>query len=174
VDYKDGWGGPDADGKRNLTKVTLAQQWQAGRSLVSGCTSSGSSGSWLDAMESKSPVYTGVPDDAGAGMSALRSARVCCSALDQIRFEALDPKKTRYYEIDASAPAYQFATGKSFFQAFKIPDNLDRATIRIEAIAGGTVFVPTVLVLDSRFRVTRAIDSDYFRYTPAGFLESSV
>jgi len=139
--------------------------------LVSGCTSSGSSGSWLGTMESKSPVYTGVPDDAGPGMSALRSARVCCSALDQMRFEALDPKKTRYYEIDASAPAYQFATGKSFFHAFKIPDNLDRATIRIEAIAGGTVFVPTVLVLDSHFRVTRAIDSDYFRYTPAGFLE---
>ena len=139
--------------------------------LVSGCTGSGSSGSWLGTMEAKSPVYTGVPDGAGPGMSALRSARVCCSALDQIRFEELDPKKTRYFEIGASSPAYPFATGKSFFQAFKIPDNLDRATIRIEAIAGGTVFVPTVLVLDSRFRVTRAIDSDYFRYTPAGFLE---
>lgn len=33
VDYKDGWAGSEADGKRNLTKVTLAQQWQAGRSI---------------------------------------------------------------------------------------------------------------------------------------------
>ena len=92
--------------------------------LVSGCTGSGSSGSWLDTMEAKSPIYTGVPEDASAGMSALRSARVCCSALDQMRFEVMEPKKTRYYEIDASSPAYQFASGRSFFQAFKIPDTL--------------------------------------------------
>jgi maltoporin len=33
VDYKGGWAGPGTDGRRNLTKVTLAQQWQAGPSI---------------------------------------------------------------------------------------------------------------------------------------------
>lgn len=33
VNYKDGWGGPDSDGRRDLTKVTLAQEWQAGPSI---------------------------------------------------------------------------------------------------------------------------------------------
>jgi maltose operon protein len=104
-------------------------------------------------------------------MSALRSARVCCDSLDQIRFETLNTGKTQFFEIGPGSQAYQFSTGKSFLQAFRIPDDLDRATVTVEAIAGGTVFVPTVLVLDSRFRVTRAIESDRFRYTPAGFLE---
>jgi maltoporin len=33
VDFNDEWAGPDSNGNRNLTKVTLAQQWQAGRSI---------------------------------------------------------------------------------------------------------------------------------------------
>jgi maltose operon protein len=122
-------------------------------------------------MTARSPVYTGIPENAGDTLSALRSARVCCDSLDQIRFEALNTDKTRFFEIGPGSQAYQFSTGKSFLQAFRIPDDLDRATVTVEAIAGGTVFVPTVLVLDSRFRVTRAIESDRFRYTPAGFLE---
>lgn len=142
-----------------------------GSLLVSGCSTSGSSSSWMDTMAAKSPVYTGIATDAGESLRTLSSARVCCESLDQIRFEPLSTNKTRFYEIGTGSPAYRFSTGKSFFQAFRIPNNLDRATIRVEAIAGGTVFVPTVLVLDSAFRVTRAIESEYFRYTPAGFME---
>ncbi|MCK7501054.1 MAG: MalM family protein [Comamonadaceae bacterium] len=60
---------------------------------------------------------------------------------------------------------------RDFVQAFEIPANLDRATITIDAIAGKTVFVPTVLILNDRFQATRAVDSSRFRYTPASFME---
>ena len=143
--------------------------------LIGGLTASGcssmSSGSWLDPMEARSPIYTGVAASASESLQELRSARICCSSLDQIPVQPLDTKTTKFYEINRSSPAYLFATGKSFFNAFELPANLDRATITLEAVAGATLFVPTVLILDERFAVSRAIASDQFEYTPAGFME---
>ena len=141
-----------------------------GSLAISGCSSSGSS-SWLAPMESSSPIYTGVAENAAESLQALQSAKVCCDRLDQIRYQPLETNKTRYYEFNAQSPAFEFATGKSFVQAFEIPANLDRATITIDAIAGKTVFVPTVLILNDRFQATRAVDSSRFRYTPASFME---
>ena len=137
---------------------------------LSGCSSTGSV-SWLDPMEAKSPIYTGVAASASDSMQELRSARVCCTSLDQIRFLPLETKGSKFYEINQSSSAYDFATGKSFFSAFALPTNLDRATFTIEAVAGATVFVPTVLILDEGFAVSRAVASDEFVYTPAGFME---
>lgn len=138
--------------------------------ILSGCSSTGSS-SWLDPLEAKSPIYTGVAPSASGSMQELRSARTCCSSLDQIPFRPLETKKTEYFKINASSPAYGFATGKSFFKALELPNNLDRATITIEAVAGATVFVPTVLILDQNFAISRAIESGQLEYTPAGFME---
>jgi maltose operon protein len=138
--------------------------------VITGCSSTSSS-SWLDPMRASSPVHTGVASSAGASLQQLQAARVCCSGLDQIPTQPLDTKKTSFHEITEASPAFRFATGKSFFTALALPDNLDRATITIEAIAGATVFVPTVLILDGGFAISRAIESEQFAYTPAGFME---
>jgi maltose operon protein len=122
-------------------------------------------------MQASSPVYTGVAASAAQSLQELRSARICCASLDQISFTPLDPQKTEFHEINASSQAFNFSTGKSFLSALVLPSNLDRATIKVEAIAGATVFVPTILVLTEDFEVSRAISSDQFVYTPAGFMQ---
>lgn len=138
--------------------------------MLTGCASSGKS-SWFAPMESRSPMYTAVSPSAAASLEILGAAKVCCDSLSGLDFAPLDTQSTRFYEINAASQAFDFSTGKSLLQAFVIPDDLERATLTIDAIAGATVFVPTVLLLDRNFQVTRAVDSSNFRYTPAGFME---
>jgi maltose operon periplasmic protein len=143
---------------------------------IAACASPGSDGgdsksSWMDPMRSGSLVYTGVSPSAAESRSTLAAARVCCDSLSELRFEPLDLKASKLFSVDSSAQAFAFNSGKSFVRAFSIPDELERATVTLEAVAGATVFVPTVLLLDRDFQVTRAIDSDTFEYTPAGFME---
>ncbi|HYN76798.1 MAG TPA: MalM family protein [Lamprocystis sp. (in: g-proteobacteria)] len=116
-------------------------------------------------------MYTAVSPSAATSLEILGAAKVCCDALSGLDFAPLDTQSTRFYEINAASQAFDFSTGKSLLQAFVIPDDLERATLTIDAIAGATVFVPTVLLLDRNFQVTRAVDSSNFRYTPAGFME---
>lgn len=137
---------------------------------VAGCASTGKN-SWLAPMESGSPMYTAVSPSASASLATLNAARVCCDALSGLRFQPLDTKASQFYVLDSNSQAFAFSTGKSLLQAFVIPDELERATVSIDAIAGATVFVPTVLILDRNFRVSRAIDSSSFTYAPAGFMD---
>jgi len=137
---------------------------------LAGCAGMGKN-SWFAPMESRSPMYTAVSPSAAASQEILNAAAVCCDALSELRFAPLDTTTTRFYEINAASQAFAFSTGKSLLQAFSIPDDLERATLTIDAVAGATVFVPTVLILDRDFNVTRAIESRSFKYTPAGFME---
>jgi maltose operon protein len=116
-------------------------------------------------------MYTAVSASAAASRETLNAAPICCDSLSALRFAPLETEGSQFFEIDARSQAFQFATGKSLVQGIAIPDDLERATIDLDAVAGATVFVPTVLILDGEFRVSRAIDSRDFRYAPAGFME---
>ena len=147
----------------------------AGLGLGSG-SSSGSGqetvkSSWFDPLQASSPMYTAVSRSAAQSRTALNAAPVCCDSLSQLRFEPLNVKNADFYTVDATSQAFAFNTGKSFLRALVIPDNLERAKITLEAVAAGTVFAPTVLILDRDHNVSRAIDADQFVYTPAGFME---
>ncbi len=151
---------------RSITILVLACTLAA----IAGCAGTGGT-TWGAPLESDSPMYTAVSPSAAASLDILRAARVCCDALSGLRFQPLNTSTSEFYKIDAGSQAFEFTTGKSLLQAFVIPDELERATLTIDAIAGATVFVPTVLILDRDFRVSRAIDSSAFKYTPAGFME---
>ncbi len=97
--------------------------------------------------------------------------RSAATTLAELRFESLDVEKARFFPVNSSSQAFDFTTGKSLVRAFRLPDSLERATVTLSAVAGATVFVPTVLILDEDFRVSRSIDSSNFVYTPAGFME---
>jgi maltose operon protein len=137
---------------------------------VAGCAGSGKNG-WLDPMESSSPIYTDVSPSAAESRAILNAAPICCDSLAELRFESLDVEKARFFPVNSSSQAFDFTTGKSLVRAFRLPDSLERATVTLSAVAGATVFVPTVLILDEDFRVSRSIDSSNFVYTPAGFME---
>jgi maltose operon protein len=116
-------------------------------------------------------MYTAVSPSAAQSRTALNAAPVCCDSLAELRYEPLNTKSSEFYKIDQSAQAFRFSTGKSFARGFVIPSALERATVTLEAIAGATVFAPTVLILDGDFRVSRAIHAGAFQYTPSGFME---
>jgi len=126
---------------------------------------------WIATMTASSPMYTAVSPSAAASRETLNAAPICCESLSGLRFKPMELKGAQFYEINGSSPAFRFSTGKSLVQGLVIPDELERATIVIDAIAGATVFVPTVLVLDRDFQVSRAIDSGNFKYTPAGLMD---
>jgi maltose operon periplasmic protein len=138
--------------------------------MLAGCAGTAQD-TWLSPMESRSPMYTAVSPSAAESRAVLDAAPICCDSLAQLRFTPLDVTGTRFHEIDASSQAFDFASGKSLLQAFEIPDKLERATLTFDAIARATVFVPTVLVLNRDFKVSRAIESGNFKYTPGGFME---
>lgn len=158
-----------------MAPVLLSLAGCAALGLGSG-SSSGSGdqtvkSSWLDPLEANSPMYTAVSPSAAQSRTTLNAAPVCCDSLSQLRFEPLNVKNADFYTVDAAAQAFAFNTGKSFLRALVVPDNLERAKITLEAVAGATVFAPTVLILDRDHNVSRAIDADQFVYTPAGFME---
>ena len=153
-----------------MTRSSFVAVLAFGLLALGGCAGSGG-GMWLAPMEPRSPMYTAVSPSASASREILNAARVCCDSLAGLHFAPLDTESTQFYEIDAKSQAFQFSTGKSLVQGLAIPDDLERATIDLDAVAGATVFVPTVLILDRDFKVNRAIDSSSFRYTPAGFME---
>jgi maltose operon periplasmic protein len=122
-------------------------------------------------LESVSPYYKAISTDPAASLEVLGTVPVCCERLSDLRYQPLNTKSDPFFKLDANSQAFAFSTGKSLLQAFVIPDELERATLTIESIAGATVFVPTVLILNRDFQVTRAIDSRNFKYTPGGFME---
>ena len=134
---------------------------------VAGCAGSGKNG-WLDPMESSSPIYTDVSPSAAESRAILNAAPICCDSLAELRFESLDVEKARFFPVNSSSQAFDFTTGKSLVRAFRLPDSLERATVTLSAVAGATVFVPTVLILDEDFRVSRSIDSATSSIHPRG------
>ena len=153
-----------------MTRFSFLAVLAFGLLTLGGCAGSGG-GIWLSPMEPRSPMYTAVSPSAAASLEILKAAPICCDSFSGLRFTPLDTEGSQFFEIGAKSQAFQFSTGKSLVQGIAIPDDLERATIDLDAVAGPTVFVPTVLILDRDFRVSRAIDSKSFRYTPAGFME---
>lgn len=151
---------------RSLSAAVLA----LGLLTLVSCAGTGSR-PWVASMTSSSPMYTAVSPSAAASREILNAARVCCDSLSGLRFTPINLKSAEFHEINASSQAFQFSTGKSLVQGLVIPDDLERATVILDAIAGATVFVPTVLILDRDFQVSRAIDSGNFKYIPAGLME---
>ncbi len=121
-------------------------------------------------MNSASPIYTSVPTSTVPSANALKKANVFVAAFDKVQYEELDLTDNKFIKIDTNNQVVPFKTGKSFVKGIVLPDNLASATVRIEAIADKTVFVPTVLILKQNFRPSRVIDSSAFKYKPSGML----
>ncbi|HYA21497.1 MAG TPA: MalM family protein [Burkholderiales bacterium] len=96
----------------------------------------------------------------------LESAAVCCQGYEKFDFQALKLGDSESFIINTASPAFNFASGKSYFKAFRLPiqarsyfivvnsyftdkDNLSRSPY---------IFHPVVALLDAQYRVTRTID----------------
>jgi hypothetical protein len=102
----------------------------------------------------------------------LMDAPLCCTSLARLQFENISKAGERAARIDANAPAYAFASGKSFFAAYRIadlprpfiarvasqrtaePNSLGRLIPELRQL----VFAPAILILDAQFTVRRRIE----------------
>ncbi|MGI0117628.1 MalM family protein [Zooshikella sp. RANM57] len=105
----------------------------------------------------------------------LVKSTVCCQHLADLPFQTIKPGQQHKVEINLDSPSYLFDTGKSFFAAYKLPEEANSLTITLYSIAGKTVFKPVVMLMDSQFRVTRLLRGNDFQYRPAkGFKGDSL
>ncbi len=104
---------------------------------------------------------------AGSARQVLAEAPICCDTIADFPFQPLPASFNGNVTLDASAPAYRFDGGKSFFRAFALPRDSKSFEIRLFSQAGDTVLAPSVMLLDSQFRMTRLLDADDFTYVPA-------
>jgi len=85
----------------------------------------------------------------------LQKKEICCESFQQMEFQTLPLDKEMSVSVDASARAFQFNTGKSYFAAFRLPANAQTYDIQITTSANGvsvldrSVFYPQFLLLDS-------------------------
>jgi maltose operon protein len=93
-------------------------------------------------------------------------------------FEKLSLKDNRLFLIDEHSPAFNFATGKSFFRAFALPQSSTPYTVTLRSylvgptLKNGYIFAPRAIFLDDSFTVTRTLGTDDFHYANPGFFEN--
>lgn len=98
---------------------------------------------------------------------ALAQAPICCERIAQMPFQPIAADFAGDVVIDTQAPAFEFASGKSFLRAFALPVDSRSFEIRLYSQAGETVLAPSAMLLDAHFRPTRLLDANDFAYVPA-------
>lgn len=124
--------------------------------LLAGCSSLESA---LPGAHSALTQY-----DAKQANAALASATVCCQRYADIPYQPLGAEKEIHLTIDQSSPAYIFPEGKSYFAAYRLPENKGSFTLDVSSLFSKSVFIPQLILLDGNFNVTRTIKADAFNY----------
>lgn len=97
----------------------------------------------------------------------------CCGSLAEIKYKPLAKGFKGTFYIDGSEQLFDFKSGKSFFEAFSLPETQSGYGILVESIITDKgVFAPDLVLLDRGFRAVQVIPADAFIYIPAsGFAQ---
>ena len=132
--------------------------------LMTACAS-------LEATLAPTQEYKSILDSRASALQQLGTATVCCSSINELQYQPLTAEQEKVVAIDGSSPAFNFPEGKSYYAAFKLPTNSGDLKITVAGLIDKTLFNPTVLLLDSRFKPTRTIGADIITYKPARMLD---
>lgn len=94
----------------------------------------------------------------------------CCDSITKLEYQPLNDDEAQYISFDKDTNAYAFDSGKSFYKAYKLDENITELTVTVSGLFYNTVFSPQVLMLDSQFKQTRLISADKFNYKEAKLL----
>jgi Maltose operon periplasmic protein precursor (MalM) len=97
-------------------------------------------------------------------IAKVSAAPSCCESMDKFAFSDLSLGKTEI-EIDEKTPAFNFESGKSLFRAYLLPKGGGTLNISLRSYTNASVgglFQPDLLLLDAKFRVSRAIAKPLF------------
>ncbi|MBW8191745.1 hypothetical protein K0504_11930 [Neiella marina] len=104
-------------------------------------------------------------------VSSLSQTNDCCASIAEFSFQPMAIDGIVDLMIDANSPAYSFPSGKSYFAAIKLPDNVPTFSVYIKSRAKKSVFAPAALLLDANRQPVRVIPAAAARYTPAEMLD---
>ena len=100
---------------------------------------------------------------------ALQQVKDCCKSFNQFPYAEIKAGKV-FSIIDKNSSAYSFPEGRSFFSSYKLPDNSGDLRITVASQIENTLLYPRVIMLDSKFRITRVVGDELFSYKPAAML----
>lgn len=101
----------------------------------------------------------------------LENSEPCCRTLAELPYQSISRQGSLDVSIGKEAPTFAFATGKSRFAAFRLPDWPRPLMLRIDSFATaelgdlgsiiselrGLIFHPQVLLLDEQFRIVDSL-----------------
>lgn len=107
-------------------------------------------------------------------LEALDAAPSCCADYSAFTYEKLKIGSEQNASVTTEAQAFTFATGKSYFRAYEIPEQSAPFYLQVISRPGSRrVFFPTVLVLDGLFRPTRHIGEPIIRWHDDNYAPTS-
>ncbi len=125
----------------------------------------------LETTVAPTQEFKSIMGNRDVAMSQLGTTNSCCRDVSSLPFQDIQPGATKLIPIDGSSPVFSFSEGKSHFAAFRLPVNSGDLRITVDGLIDKSLFNPTVLMLDSKFNVTRKLGSDVFKYEPARMLQ---
>lgn len=114
----------------------------------------------------------------GTAVRQYSDAPVCCTSLADLPVEPLQAGDKKSFDLGNGGPAYRFATGKSYFRAFALPQGPYpyRVTVRSflvgDRLKSAYLFFPQLITLDEQRRVVRTTGPGTFSLERTGLLET--
>ena len=126
--------------------------------------------STMEGLVAPSSEHKAALNGRDAAIDSLSRASSCCRDYSTLPYATANAGDDKWLPIDENSPVFNFSEGKSYFAAFKLPQNSGDLRITVAAEIGKTLFFPSVVLMDSQFKVTRVIDRSVFTYKEAQLL----
>ena len=109
--------------------------------------------------------YHSEPDREGRPVQSLAQTTVCCDSPEELTYRELASRVDLPILMDDQDPVYEFESGKSYVEAFSLPQSTTNALLQIDSLVGKqvvteipTVVFPMVTLVDSNFKEIVTLD----------------
>ncbi len=108
-----------------------------------------------------------------------QNAAICCASMEQFSFETLKIGDSKSFDLNERSPAFQFATGKSYFKAFLLPQSSYPYVITVtsymlgDSIDSAYILFPQIITLNEDYKLMRSSDPNNVMLLKAGFSETA-
>jgi len=121
----------------------------------------------IDGLVAPTSEHKAALNGRDTAIDSLSRASSCCQDYSTLPYATANAGDDKWLPIDENSPVFNFPEGKSYFSAFKLPQNSGDLRITVAAEIGKALFFPSIMLMDSQFKVTRVIDSKVFSYKEA-------
>lgn len=108
----------------------------------------------------------------------LEKSAICCKSYVEMQFFKLTPAVEQPTSLTPESPVFKFATGRSFFAAFELPNGKSRQftmkTLPVNTLLNqyGHVLIPAVVFLDHRYEPLETLVPAFLARSPVIIGES--